>query len=145
MRRSVRIVVAVAVGAAAATIGYGFVGAAEGAPVAGPGVVTIEVDIRDSRFELDVSRVRAGTLARFVVHNHDPINHEFVIGDASVHARHARGTGASHPPVQGEVSVGALESGVTIFEFDEPGRVEIACHLPRHYEYGMRDWVEVVA
>ena len=51
--------------------------------------MTVRVDIRYSHFALDGLRVRAGTLVRFVVRNHDPINHEFVVGPA-VGARAAR-------------------------------------------------------
>ena len=29
--------------------------------------------------------------------------------------------------------------------FDEPGTVEMACHLPGHYDFGMRGEIDVVA
>ena len=34
---------------------------------------------------------------------------------------------------------------MTTYVFDEPGDVEMACHLPGHYDFGMRGEVEVVA
>jgi uncharacterized cupredoxin-like copper-binding protein len=62
----------------------------------------------------------------------------------AVHVRHREGTEAWHPPVPGEVSVEAFSRGVTTYTFDEPGRVEIACHLPGHYDHGMHGEVTVV-
>jgi uncharacterized cupredoxin-like copper-binding protein len=62
-----------------------------------------------------------------------------------VHARHAEGSEAMHPPVPGEVSVGALESGVTFYEFDAPGVMRYACHLPGHVAYGMEGEITVLA
>jgi uncharacterized cupredoxin-like copper-binding protein len=103
----------------------------------GPGLVTVDVDIRYSKFGFDTLRVRPGTTVRFVVVNRDPIGHEFVVGDTAVHRRHEQGNEAAHPPVPGEVSVPPLETGVTFFSFDAPGHYEFACHLPGHVEFGM--------
>ena len=115
-----------------------------GADVLGPGPVTVKIHIRDSHFSVAQLRVHPHTTVQFVIVNHDPIGHEFIIGDASVHARHANGHEASHPPVPGEVSIPPLETGVTTFELHDPGRVEFACHLPGHLQYGMIGWVVVV-
>jgi len=82
---------------------------------------------------------------RFVVVNHDPIGHELIVGGPDVQARHANGHEAYHPPVPGEVSVPAEGRASTTYVFHAPGPVEYACHLPRHYEYGMHGIVEVVA
>ena len=53
--------------------------------VLGPGLVTVDVGIHYSKFSFSTLRVRAGTLVRFVVHNNDPIHHEFIVGDRAVH------------------------------------------------------------
>lgn len=111
--------------------------AGEGSVPLGPGLVTVELDVEHSRFSLDELRVRTGTTVRFVVRNDDPIAHELVVGDADVHRRHRDGSEAIHPPVPGEVSVGANDTGVTFYEFDEPGSFAFVCHLPNHAEYGM--------
>jgi uncharacterized cupredoxin-like copper-binding protein len=110
----------------------------------GPGLVTVRVDIRHSRVRLDGLRVRRGTLVRFAVRNHDPINHEFVVGPPSVHAAHAHGTERTHPPVPGEVSVGPDSIGETVYRFDRAGTVEYASHLPGHLAYGMVGELTVV-
>jgi uncharacterized cupredoxin-like copper-binding protein len=109
----------------------------------GPGLVTVDVDIHYSAFSFSTRRVREGTLVRFLVHNRDPIHHEFIVGPASVHLAHERGTEASHPPVPGEVSVAPGDVGETFYRFDQPGRVLFACHLPGHFAYGMKGYVVV--
>jgi uncharacterized cupredoxin-like copper-binding protein len=110
----------------------------------GPGVVRVEVSTHYSRFSVDDLRVYEGTLVRFVVHNDDPIHHELVAGGEDVHAAHAKGTDRLHPPVPGEVAVDPGETGYTAYLFDQPGTVAFACHLPRHFEFGMKGEVEVV-
>lgn len=131
---------AVAAGLFVATAGYGYETLwveAETPPPLGPGEVTIRLGIEHSLFELDEIHVVEGTEVRFVVDNGDPIGHELIVGDEAVHERHATGTHAGHAPIAGEVSVDPSGLGVTVYRFDEPGIVEFACHLPRHYEYGM--------
>lgn len=139
--------VAVAMALGVAGAGYGVVALAAGdsaPPALGPGDVTVQVDVEHSLFSPASLRVVEGTRVRFVVVNGDPINHELIVGPPEVHARHAAGTEAEHPSIPGEVSVGPGATAVTTFRFDEPGTVEVACHLPGHFEYGMRGEVEVV-
>jgi uncharacterized cupredoxin-like copper-binding protein len=135
--------------AGAIAIGGATTGTAAGAPpsarVLGPGPVTIRITIDRSRFRTAPIRVRPHTEARFVLVNHDPIGHEFIIGGPEVHARHANGHEASHPPVPGEVSVAADSTASTTYAFHTEGPVEYACHLPGHYQYGMHGVVEVVS
>lgn len=119
-------------------------GADEAKPPLGPGVVTVEIDMRYSRYSLEEVRVYEGTLVRFVLVNHDPIHHELIAGGDDVHAAHETGHDAFHPPVPGEVSVDPGEQGFTAYLFDEPGTVVFGCHLPRHFEYGMKGLVTVV-
>jgi uncharacterized cupredoxin-like copper-binding protein len=109
----------------------------------GPGLATVDVGIQHSHFSTGTIHVRRGTLVRFVVHNDDPIAHELIVGDDAVHARHAHGTESAHPPVPGEVSVGADDTGLTVYEFDQPGQFLYACHLPGHFQYGMKGTVVV--
>ena len=110
----------------------------------GPEAVTVVVDVEHSRFIPSDLVVDVGTEVRFVVRNGDPINHELIVGPPDVHARHRNGTEAHHAAKPGELSVGPDEQGVTTYVFDEPGVVEMACHLPGHYDFGMRGEIEVV-
>lgn len=109
----------------------------------GPEPVTVVVEIDHSRFDVSSLPVAAGTTVTFVVVNRDPINHELIVGPPEVHDRHRDGAERRHRPVPGEVSVPAQERRVTTYTFDTPGTVEFACHLPGHYDYGMRGEVEV--
>jgi uncharacterized cupredoxin-like copper-binding protein len=145
VKRLVPVVTSIVVGSAVALGGLAVAASDEAPPVTlGPDPVTVVVDVEHSRFLPSTLRVEVGTEVRFVVHNDDPINHELIVGTPDVHARHRNGTEAKHSPRPGELSVGPDEHGVTIYRFDEPGLVEIACHLPGHYDYGMRGEVEVV-
>jgi uncharacterized cupredoxin-like copper-binding protein len=138
---------AVAIAAAVATAvgGYAVSDAAHAdAPtVLGPGLVTVNVGIHYSRFSMSTLRVRPGTTVRFLIRNDDPINHEFIVGDARVHLLHEQGKEAVHPPVPGEVSLPPDSLGETFYQFAEPGRYLFACHLPGHFAYGMHGWVVV--
>lgn len=141
-----RAAVAAVVALVTAVTGYAAADHAAGDRVAplGPGQVTVVVDIEHSRFAPSKLRFRAGTQVRFVVRNADPINHELIVGPPEVHDRHRDGTEAEHAPVPGEISVPALQRRVTTFLFDRAGTIEMACHLPGHYDHGMRGEVTVV-
>jgi uncharacterized cupredoxin-like copper-binding protein len=145
-RLGVTAVAALLVTAAVTGVGYAVASGLEDpeAAVLGPGDVTIEIDIEYSRFLPDRLTVAEGTRVRFLVVNGDPIHHELITGGPDVHIRHAKGTEADHPSVPGEVSVEPNGTAITTFSFDEPGVYEFACHLPGHYEYGMRGEIEVV-
>ncbi len=138
---------AVAIGAAIVTAVGGYAisdsAHADTPKVLGPGLVTVNVSVHYSKFSIDTVHLYAGTTARFLIRNDDPIHHEFIVGDAQVHARHERGSEATHPPVPGEVSVGPGELGETFYRFDKPGRYLFACHLPGHFAFGMHGWVIV--
>jgi uncharacterized cupredoxin-like copper-binding protein len=105
--------------------------------VLGPGPVTIELDVENSRFAPTRIEVRQHTTATFEIVNDDPITHEFIVGGDEAHARHESGNHAQHGTVPGEVSVGPGETGTTSYTFHSPGRVLYACHLPGHFAYGM--------
>ena len=145
MRHLARAALAIALATATGLAGYAVTDArnADASTVLGPGLVTVTVSIRYSQFSMSTLKVHAGSTVRFLVRNDDPITHEFIVGDAAVHARHENGTHPAHPPVPGEVTVTSGQLGETFFRFDQPGRYLFACHLPGHFAYGMRGWVEV--
>jgi uncharacterized cupredoxin-like copper-binding protein len=134
-----RTALAAALVAAAALLSGCAGAAANGAP----GERTVTLDVRHSRFSPAELDVRAGTTVRFVVRNADPIGHELIVGDQEVQDRHERGTEAHHGEVPGEVSVRAGATATTSYTFSRPGRVLLGCHLPRHWDYGMRGVVRV--
>jgi uncharacterized cupredoxin-like copper-binding protein len=99
---------------------------------------TAAVNINHSRFDPGDFHFRPGSTVRFVIHNADPIDHEFILGDALVQNRHENGTEKKHGAVPGEVSVPAGETRTTRYTFTSRGPLIIGCHLPGHYNYGMR-------
>lgn len=138
------LVVALMVTALVTAVGYRFASAEGDEIVLGPGEVTVQIDIEHSRFLPERLVVAEGTRVRFLVVNGDPIHHEFITGGPEVHRRHAQGTETRHPSIPGEVSVDPNGRAITTFTFAEPGRFEFACHLPRHYAYGMHGEIEVL-
>jgi uncharacterized cupredoxin-like copper-binding protein len=108
---------------------------------------TVVVTMHHSRFEPATLRVEPGQRVRFVLRNTDPIDHEFILGDAAVQARHEQGRQRHHHgDVPGERSVPAGQEAATTYSFPAglDGRtLEFACHLPGHYAYGMHGTVRV--
>ena len=111
--------------------------AAAWASVPGTGPVTFEIPIRYSHYERAEVTVRAGMPVTFVLRNGDPIDHEWIVGDAAVHERHRTGTEPVHGSRPTEVTVAAGTTVATTVTFTRPGTYLYVCHLPGHEAYGM--------
>ena len=72
-----------------------------------------------------------------VLRNDDPIDHEFIVGDAAVHERHRTGTEPVHASRPTEVTIPAGTTRATTITFTTPGSFLFICHLPGHEAYGM--------
>ena len=105
--------------------------------VAGHQPVTLQINIHYSQFEETALTVPHGVPVTFVLVNEDPIEHEWLIGDAAFHERHRKGTEAHHGARPNEISLKPLETIRTTLLFDEPGSLQYICHLPGHEAYGM--------
>jgi uncharacterized cupredoxin-like copper-binding protein len=104
----------------------------------------VRITIHYSNFEPADLAVEPGETVRFVIVNTDPIDHEFILGDAKVQLVHEEGTESHHPPRPGEVSVPAGETVVTTYTFPKTsGSLIFGCHLPGHYAFGMRGTVTI--
>lgn len=115
-----------------------------GSAAAGPGVRTVHIRIHYSAFEPEQIEARPGETIRFVLRNTDPIDHEFIVGDARVQLIHEEGTEAHHAPKPGEVSIPAGATVSTTYAFPPAaGSLLFGCHLPGHYDYGMRGSVVI--
>ena len=97
----------------------------------------VEVTLRHSRFEPATLAVPAGVPITFVLKNADPIDHEWMIGDAAFHERHRTGTEATHDTRPNEVTIPALAERRTTLTFATPATLSYVCHLPGHERYGM--------
>lgn len=106
-------------------------------------VHTVQLTAHYSHWSQSHVSVPAGTVLRFVVRNQDPIDHELIVGDDGVQARHEAGTEPRHPPRPGEISVPAGTTAGTEIVFDRPGRYVFACHIPGHFAYGMHGTIDV--
>jgi len=103
----------------------------------GPAPVTATIGIRHSHYDRAQITVPAGVAVTVVLSNDDPIDHEWIVGDAAVHERHRAGSEAIHASSPTEVTIPAGASRVTTITFDTPGTYLYICHLPGHEVYGM--------
>jgi uncharacterized cupredoxin-like copper-binding protein len=99
--------------------------------------VTLQVTIHYSQFEQETLTAPHGVPVTFVLVNEDPIEHEWLIGDAAFHERHRTGTEGHHGARPNEVSLPPLGTVESTLTFDEPGVILYICHLPGHEAYGM--------
>jgi uncharacterized cupredoxin-like copper-binding protein len=125
-----------------AAFGLGLAAALGAAVVAGAmghdrDPLVVPLDIHYSHFAPAAIRVPAGRPITFVITNDDPIDHEWIVGDAAVHERHRTGTEPSHGARPTEVSVDAGSAVETTVTFATPGSLTFVCHLPGHEAYGM--------
>lgn len=99
--------------------------------------VRVEIVIHYSHFDPSAITVPHGVPVVFVLTNADPIEHEWLIGDAAFHERHRNGTEAHHGARPNEVSIPPLTTVETTLTFDDPGELAYICHYPGHEAYGM--------
>jgi uncharacterized cupredoxin-like copper-binding protein len=105
--------------------------------VPGYGPDRTEIAIRYSHYTPAAITVRAGTALTVILRNDDPIDHEWIVGDAAVHEHHRTGTEPVHASRPTEVSIPAGSTRETTVRFDTPGTYLYICHLPGHEAYGM--------
>ena len=97
----------------------------------------VEIRIHYSHFEPTAIRVPHGVPITFVLISEDPIDHEWLLGDAAFHERHRTGTEAQHGARPNEISLPPLATIETTLTFDSPGTLQFICHFPAHEKYGM--------
>ncbi|HEY4227394.1 MAG TPA: cupredoxin domain-containing protein [Candidatus Limnocylindrales bacterium] len=105
---------------------------------------SIEIVIHYSHFEPSSVLVPVGVPVTFTIRNDDPIDHEWIVGDAAVQQRHRVGTEVVHNTLPTEQMIPAGETRVTTITFAEPGALQYICHLPGHEAYGMVGLVTAV-
>jgi uncharacterized cupredoxin-like copper-binding protein len=96
----------------------------------------VAIRIHYSRFEPNRIEVPAGVPITFTLVNDDPIDHEWLIGDAAFHNRHRTGTEPVHGDRPDEVSLPAMSVRHTTLTLG-PGTYTFICHFPGHEAYGM--------
>ena len=96
----------------------------------------VEIRIRYSHYYPSLVTVPHGRPVTIVLVNEDPIEHEWLVGDAVMHQVHRTGIEAHHGSRPTEVSIPALSTVETTIMFSEVSWQYI-CHLPGHEAYGM--------
>jgi uncharacterized cupredoxin-like copper-binding protein len=103
----------------------------------GPAPLRVEIRIHYSHFEPSRLFVPAGVPVTFVIHNDDPIDHEWIVGDDALQQRHRTGTEMRHDSRPTEITIAALSTLETTITFAQPVVWRYICHLPGHEAYGM--------
>jgi uncharacterized cupredoxin-like copper-binding protein len=104
---------------------------------------TYEIDIRYSHYQPASLTVPVGVPVTFVLRNDDPIDHEWIVGTAAVHAFHRTSDELLHTGLPTEVSIPAMSTVTTTITFRAADRLEYICHLPGHEAYGMTGWLTI--
>ena len=100
--------------------------------------IEVAITIHYSQFAPAVVRVPPGRAITFVITNTDPIDHEWIVGDAASHERHRTGTEPVHDARPTEISIPAGTTRRTTVTFAAAnGSEQFICHLPGHEAYGM--------
>jgi uncharacterized cupredoxin-like copper-binding protein len=95
------------------------------------------IGIHFSHFNPTELVATAGVPITVTLVNTDPIDHEWLVGDAAFHERHRTGTERHHGTRPNEVSIPAGATITTTVTFNQPGDYLYICHLPGHEAYGM--------
>jgi uncharacterized cupredoxin-like copper-binding protein len=105
--------------------------------------IVVAITIHYSHYEPAAVSVPAGRAVTFVITNTDPIDHEWIVGDAATHERHRTGTEPVHAARPTEITIPAMSEKRTTLTFASPGSQQFICHLPGHEAYGMVGTVTV--
>lgn len=124
----------------------------------------VKVAAHDMGFDPAAVEAKAGETVRFEITNRGQVLHEFAVGTVEENAAHRQmmasmssmhdhgamhghdhaamhGHGAAHP--QKVVMVEPGKTAVLKVRFDKPGRLELACNIPGHYESGMAGTLDI--
>ena len=98
--------------------------------------IEIPITIHYSHFTPTIVSVPVGRPVTFIITNSDPIDHEWIVGDAATHERHRTGSEPVHDAHPTEVSIPAGTVKRTTLTFAASGSELYICHLPGHEAYG---------
>ena len=108
---------------------------------------TIEVTMDDTmRFTPSQFKIKSGETLRFAVRNNGVLSHEMVIGSMAELKEHAEMMRTMPNMQHAESNMLTLDpgqSGDIIWQFGEPGTIDVACLVPGHLEAGMKGLIEV--
>jgi len=105
--------------------------------------VIVAITIHYSHYQPSAVTVPVGRPITFVITNTDPIDHEWIVGDAATHERHRTGSEPVHASRPTEISIPAMSEKRMTVTFPSSGSLQFICHLPGHEAYGMVGTVTV--
>jgi uncharacterized cupredoxin-like copper-binding protein len=102
----------------------------------------IEVSTLDSmKYEPDSITVEEGETIHFVITNEGKLPHEFTLGDEAAQEEHSKEMGGGMTMAHDHPFAVYLEPGQTkelTWNFTNPGEFIYGCHVPGHYDAGMK-------
>jgi uncharacterized cupredoxin-like copper-binding protein len=102
--------------------------------------VRVPVEMFEMGYAPAELRVPVGRPVIFEISNIGLVEHEFYVGSEEAQQHHAEEmVSGEEPHHEGEaILLGPGESGELIFNFRAPGSTLVGCHVPGHYEAGMK-------
>ena len=117
---------------------------------AGPARMRVEITMTDNAYSPSAVTVPKGEKVVFKFTNSGSVEHEAIIGDTSVQDDHAQEMmdGHSMSGMGGDasdrtVTVKPGKTAEITTTFDAAGTLIIGCHVPGHYEAGMKAMLKV--
>jgi uncharacterized cupredoxin-like copper-binding protein len=107
----------------------------------------VNIEARDTAFNLRLVQVRAGETIKFVVANKGQLAHEFAIASAKEQEEHRAMMQQMPDMVHDEPNVVTIKPGETkelIWKFGKDTALEFACNIPGHAEQGMKGTFRVM-
>ena len=114
----------------------------------------VDMDMLEFGYSCNLPAIEAGTVIEFRMVNVGAVEHEAVFGDLAAQdeaeAQMAASSGDEDAHGDDDHGTPTLllapgESGTIVVTFDEPGDMIIGCHVPGHWDAGMRSDYRVVA
>lgn len=112
---------------------------------------TVVVIMKDTAYSIKSLKVHSGETVRFIIKNHDDIDHEFTMGPKDIQAKDRADMKAMAEKgeedtmtVPWAVSVPANKTKELIWKFaGPPTKIEFDCNIPGHYEAGMSGTIDI--
>jgi uncharacterized cupredoxin-like copper-binding protein len=114
---------------------------------------SIEVTMTDNEFTPSSFEVEAGQEVTFRFTNDGSVDHEAIVGNEAEQAAHEADMsgddgggmdGMDHGGSDSDaITVGPGDTGELTKTFDEAGTVILGCHVPGHYDSGMKATITV--
>jgi uncharacterized cupredoxin-like copper-binding protein len=107
------------------------------------GTQSVKVDLRDFSVTPERTTLKAGTPYLLQVTNHGEATHELVVEPAGKVDKPLETT-VNGKDIESEVEdIAPGETKTLLWTFSDPGKYQMACHVPGHFEAGMKATFDV--